>query len=144
MVTLLQDREYRHALARDLLTTHHIRIECLTLTSFLTILLEDFLSAGGSADILCNAFSKKYLHTDEFLEVRKLLKELGASVYVYDAPHINHQKVVLIEPDIVYIGSHNMTVQSNFNNRETSLRIVHPDFYNKLLAGFKLKTIGTT
>lgn len=142
MVTLLQDREYRQSIALDLIDHNSVRIECLTLTPFIIVLLRDFLIQGGHVEILTNSYSKKQIHGADYLENRKELKNLGAHVFTYEAPHLNHQKVVLIEPDIVYLGSHNMTSQSNFANRESSVRLVNKAIYDKLLAGFWLKTKG--
>lgn len=140
MITLLQDKEYRPALVNDLTPGRKVRIECLTLAPFIVVLLRSFLVAGGQVDILTNALAKKQLHGRDFMENRNQLRELGACVFTYEAPHLNHQKVILIEPDIVYLGSHNMTAQSQFNNRETSIRMTHHGFYDKLVAGFCLKT----
>lgn len=142
MMDLLRDREYITALTTDLETAQEIVIECLSVMPALISLLSPFLKAGGKAEIICNAPHKSYLHNPEFLQNRKELRGKGALVFSYFAPHINHSKVVLIAPDIVYLGSHNMSQQSLYSNRETSLRLTHADIYNKLMAEFKLKTKG--
>lgn len=140
MINLLQDKEYRKALVEDMNRASLMYIETVTLAPFLVVLLREWLIAGGSANILTNSLKKSQIHDRDFLTNRDFLRELGAKVYSYDAPHLNHQKIVLIAPDIVYLGSHNMTAQSNFNNRETSIRLVNKAFYDKLLAGFRFKT----
>lgn len=141
-IELLRDREYLTALTADLETAQEIAIECLSISPALLSLLSAYLARGGKAEVLCNAPQKTYLHSPEFLQNRKKLRAQGAQVYSYNAPHINHCKLVLIAPDIVYLGSHNMTHQSLHSNRENSLRLIHPEIYNKLRVLFNFKTRG--
>ena len=60
------------------------------------------------------------------------LRALGADVRTFKAPYLYHQKTILIPPDIVFVGSHNLTYASVYRNFESSVRFQNFGVYQTL------------
>lgn len=142
-IQLLQGKEYIRSLYEDFDYAKKIRIECLTLNPIIADILIPQAKAGAKIEILTNPPDRKMIHGPDFLEVRRILREAGIKVYCFNAPYLHHQKIVLIDPDIVYLGSHNISKPSLNINIETSVRFRNFDIFMRLLNQFKMKT-GTS
>lgn len=142
-IQLLQGKEYIRSLYEDFDYAKKIRMETLTLNPIIADILLPQAKLGVKIEILTNPPDRKMIHGPDFLTIRKTLREAGIKVYSFNAPYLHHQKIILIDPDIVYLGSHNISQQSLNANIETSVRFRHFDIYTKLLEKFRLKT-GTS
>lgn len=70
---------------------------------------------------------------EEFKRTISYIKSKGIQVKVYNSSKINHEKVIVIDKEFAYIGSHNMAHNSLSGvNNEISVRINSKIIANKL------------
>lgn len=74
---------------------------------------------------------------DENLEAYHYLKEHGVDVRLDRDKDTDHMKLVVIDGEIVYVGSHNWTEAALYYNHETSIRIVSSQAAKTFKAYFK-------
>lgn len=132
-VDLLVDRSLAKALASDLWTAPSVVCSCLQLNRFVITLFSNYLSDGGPLTILANHPGRSKVNAEVQFDVRRSLHEQGALVHWFRSPRLLHQKTILIAPDIVYLGSHNLSKKAFFSNHEVSVRIKDKDIYDKLI-----------
>lgn len=138
---LLQQHEFLTHLKEDISTAKHIRLETLSLSPVLIPLFTAYLVEKKNLEILTNNPARnKWVWTD-FIDTRIKLCSLGAKIFIWRSPYLHHQKIILIAPNIVYLGSHNLSWASLYSNIETSLRLEDDTLYQKLLDQFHKKTI---
>ena len=63
-------------------------------------------------------------YMDENLEAYHYLREHGVDVRLDRDKDTDHMKLVVIDGEIIYVGSHNWTEAALYYNHETSIRIV--------------------
>lgn len=131
-ISLLFDRELSKSLAVDLTTSRSVICSCMQLSRFVITIFSDYLAAEGSLTMITN-HPRRFKGPQELqFDVRRSLIEQGATVHWFRSPRLLHQKVILVAPDIVYLGSHNMSAKAFLSNHEATLRIVDKALYTKL------------
>jgi phosphatidylserine/phosphatidylglycerophosphate/cardiolipin synthase-like enzyme len=142
MTTYLRDRDFLLALSRDIAQASDVHLSVVSLTRQLRFLFVDFLLRGGSLTVATNSLSRYPDSTASILAEVAELRDLGAHVVYYNSPYLLHAKLIAIAPNIVYIGSHNLTGQSMGRNIERSVRLMDPALFSDVLADIKLWSRG--
>lgn len=137
---LLQQQEFIIHLKEDISLAKVIRLEALSLSPILVPLFTDYLFQNKTLEILTNRPGRIKWIGPDFVDIRIKLTNLGAKIFIWRAPYLHHQKIILIAPNIVYCGSHNMSWASCYSNIETTIRLEDDTIYQKLLAQFHKKT----
>lgn len=132
-VKLLVDRELIKALVVDLKGSRSVVCSCLQLTRFAITVFSDYLADGGALTILANHPRRFKDNPETQFAVKRSLHEQGAIVHWFRSPRLLHQKVILVAPNIVYLGSHNLSSKAFLSNHETSMRIIDKALYGRLI-----------
>ncbi|MBN1620120.1 hypothetical protein JW890_05310 [candidate division WOR-3 bacterium] len=91
--------------------------------------LFDAVQRGVSVEVILDASSWNLGSTFQNLTLAKLLREGGVRV-LWDPPDVtSHNKMVLIDSDIVIVGSTNWSYYALARNNEISVMIKSPELY---------------
>jgi len=118
---------------RDLATARIVHLSVVRLTRATLDVFSDYLASGGKLYVLTNAITRFPGYVGEVVAAKNALVLAGADVRHYITPYLLHSKLLCITPDIVYIGSHNFSIQSLGRNIERSLRIVSQSLYDQVV-----------
>lgn len=132
-IILLSDKDYAKSVKKDLLSSTSAVCSCVQLNRFAITLFSDFLSRGGSLTILANHPGRFRDKPDNQFDVYRSLITQGANVQWFRSPRLLHQKVILMAPDIVYLGSHNLSAKAFYSNHEVSIRLENKAMYDALI-----------
>ena len=130
----LSDIAYRVALSNDLQSAETVYASAVTLSPHLITLFEKFCRRGGHLSLVTNSIHRYPAILGQQLSIAARLRSVGARVTFYDCPYLLHAKCVIVSPDIVYLGSHNLTAQALNRNIERSVRITSLGLFTKVLA----------
>lgn len=132
-ITLLLDTEFPAALHREMLLTSRVTASVLQLGVYCKSIFFPPLEDGTAVHIITNPPGKWPSMAEEVALTTQALRGAGAEVHYVRRHGLLHQKQVLCAPDIVFLGSHNMSRQSHTINLESSLMIRSATLYNTLL-----------
>ncbi len=148
-IDLLMDQAYYRSLTADLARAKHeitIVMYLFKLTGHESALpnriagmLMDSHRRGVDVTVVLNLDQKNNLYKEEDdlnrtnLKTAKELEHRGIKVSFDSLHRITHEKVIIIDRRIIYIGSHNLTQSALKYNHEVSVRIVSPALAGELL-----------
>lgn len=122
-VEILNDRELRRRFMVDLLDAESVVCTCLQLNNFVSELFREYSETGKPVTVIANHPSRSGTDIERQISLRRDLIENGIQVNWFRSARLLHQKVILLAPDIVFIGSHNLSRKAWFSNHETTVRI---------------------
>lgn len=94
--------------------------------------LFDAVSRGVRVEIILDASSWNLGSTYQNLQLANLLREGGITV-LWDPPDVtSHNKMILIDDDIIIIGSTNWSYYALARNNEISVMIKSPELYSEV------------
>ncbi|MHC1601010.1 MAG: phospholipase D-like domain-containing protein [Candidatus Nezhaarchaeales archaeon] len=76
-----------------------------------------------------------YGYKEDNLEAYNYLKAHGINVHLDFESDTDHMKIVIIDGEIIYIGSHNWSESALYYNHEVSIRVVSKELA-KLLQSY--------
>jgi len=129
---VLQNKDFIYRLKYDLLSAQECYISLLYLTPQIKEIFEEYLSLRKKLVIVTNHPAKFQAVSTNPFQLRLELQKMGAEVYFYRAPWLSHEKILLLKPGLVYLGSHNFSKKALFSNHETTVRFFSSSIYQKL------------
>lgn len=132
-IQYLVDSEYKAALVRDMDASRIAHLCTVRLSQSIEHLFGSWLRGGGLLYCVTNSVARFPADIITTLSVAGKLRELGVRLTQINAPYLLHPKILTFAPDIVYLGSHNMTPQSLARNIERSVRIKNLRLYNTVI-----------
>ncbi len=131
-IEVLQNKDFINRLNYDLLSAKECYISLLYLTPQIRVIFEEYLSLQKKLVIVTNHPAKFQAVSTNPFQLREELKNLGAEVHFYRAPWLCHEKILLLKPGLVYLGSHNFSKKALFSNHETTVRFFSSSIHRKL------------
>lgn len=131
-IEILNDREMRRKFSEDLKDAESVICTCLHLNSFVLELFADFTKLARSVTVIANHPSRSSSDAEKQIALRRELIEHGIQVNWFRSARLLHQKTILLGPDLVFIGSHNLSRKAWFSNHETTVRINNQSLYNAM------------
>lgn len=131
-IEVLYNKEYVQRLNIDLEAGTECYVNMLYLSNTVGQVFESFLLQQKKLVIITNHPSKARTGVHDPYKIRQDLIAQGAEVHFYRAPWLSHEKILLIPPGIVYLGSHNFTIRGLFQNHESTVRFYSPPVLDRL------------
>lgn len=89
-------------------------------------------TSGIPVSVLFNMSSRKNFLTRANAEVATSLMSQGVLCRHSDTNRVSHVKLFLIDDNITFLGSHNLSTKAFHSNREISLCVESPQLHDKL------------
>lgn len=131
-VEILNDRELRRRFMIDLVDAESVVCTCLQLNGFVLELFQKYSETGKPVTVIANHPSRSGTDIERQISLRRELIENGIQVNWFRSARLLHQKTILLGPDIVFIGSHNLSRKAWFSNHETTIRIKDKELCNTM------------
>lgn len=131
-IAILNDRELRRRFSADLGDAESVVCTCLHLNSFILELFKNYTELARSVTVIANHPSRSPADAEKQIALRRELIENGIQVNWFRSSRLLHQKTILLGPDIVFIGSHNLSRKAWFSNHETTVRIKNKALYDTM------------
>ncbi len=131
-IEVLYNKEFVQRLQADLEAAEECYCNMLYLSNVVEQIFESFLLQQKKLVIITNHPAKIKTGAHDPYELRNKLEAKGAEVHFYRAPWLSHEKILLIPPGTVYLGSHNFTIRGLFQNHESTVRFHSPSIFERL------------
>lgn len=129
-IEILNDGEMRRRLSVDLKDAESVICVCLHLNPFVLQLFKGYAELARSVTVIANHPSRSLGDAEKQIALRRELIEHGIQVNWFRSARLLHQKTILLGPDIVFIGSHNLSRKAWYSNHETTVRIKNQALYD--------------
>ena len=146
-VDVLLDDEYYHSIKNDLANANDTIFVAMysmiydpdDTSDWANDLIRELVYARGrGVNTTVVIEHRSYWHNmSENLEAYNYLSAAGVTVLLDEDTETDHMKLVIIDDNIVYIGSHNWSESGLSYNRETSVRILSEDIAEEFKAYFE-------
>ena len=135
-VIIVNDRDYYHTIKKDIenakstifVSMYIMKYDPIDTEDWANDLIQELVKAkerGVSVRIIIEYLEFYNDPKTVNLEAEKYLSENGVDVRLdYDSSVTDHMKLVIIDDEIVYIGSHNWSEAGLYYNHETSVKII--------------------
>ncbi len=133
-IEVLYNKEFVTRLNIDLEAGSSCCANLLYLTPVIAQVFESFLLQKKHLTIIANHPSRFSKGVQDPYQIRQNLLQLGAHVHFFRSPRLCHEKILLIPPGTVYLGSHNFSINGLFKNNESTVRFFSPSILDKLHA----------
>ncbi len=135
-ITILFDRQYYYYLIKDIENAKHdilimmflMKYDTYNKYSWIDNLVRELVRAHerGVKVLVLLEYRTHFTYLKINLITYRFLKEHGINVKLDYDPSTLHDKIVIIDDKIVYVGSHNWTESALKYNHEITVRIVSP------------------
>lgn len=138
-IEILYNKEFVTRLSVDLDSSSECCVNLLYLTPVISQVFETFLLQKKKLIIIANHPSRFNQGAQDPYQIRQDLIKMGADVHFFRSPRLCHEKILLIPPGTVYLGSHNFSLNGLFRNNESTVRFFSPSILQKLNARLKAR-----